>query len=182
MNIKSSLAKLANHLDNKGLYKEADYLDQIIKSAQTAVDNQARKEYFDSLFGRISSSIAGRTFKKSDKYSGSEVLEIEGGVPDGMTYSSVISGERFGGIFGLADGGRLFLQCQYVDGVMSAAEITISYGGFVTPLVWNDTLKVFEKHEAHGAASAANMKPFVGGIFGDPRLWINAMRNAPELV
>lgn len=38
------LVKLANHLDSKGLVKEADYLDGIIKSANPATSGASKRE------------------------------------------------------------------------------------------------------------------------------------------
>jgi hypothetical protein len=41
------LIKLANHLDSRGLRKEADYLDHIIKLSSSTVFNAAKRNYSD---------------------------------------------------------------------------------------------------------------------------------------
>ncbi len=44
------LIKLANYLDSKGLSKEADYLDEIVRRANTKIFHREgdKKEFFDS--------------------------------------------------------------------------------------------------------------------------------------
>lgn len=44
------LVKLANHLDSKGLVKEADYLDRIIKSAENPLQGEGKERHLCSLY------------------------------------------------------------------------------------------------------------------------------------
>ena len=41
--MKKYLIKLANHLDKKGFYKEADYIDWILKEAKKKKKNKSKK-------------------------------------------------------------------------------------------------------------------------------------------
>jgi len=44
----NELIKLATHLDKKGLHKEADYLDAVVKKAQQRQVSKSRKAYATS--------------------------------------------------------------------------------------------------------------------------------------
>jgi len=72
------LIKLANHLDKKGLHKEADYVDWIIKNAdqykETIVSNEKMKCI--NLFTGLQFAAAQKNMEKYKK-SRDEIIELK---------------------------------------------------------------------------------------------------------
>jgi hypothetical protein len=79
--MKKYLVKLADHLDKKGLYKEANYLDWVIKKASEA--EKSYPESFDSLSDEELYSLSAHVGKNyKEQFEGELVSLLTKLVPD----------------------------------------------------------------------------------------------------